>query len=157
VRWFEARGVKLKTEEDGRMFPITDNALTITNCLENAAREAGVTLWTQVTALSVEAVSTPGPDRAPRFVVTVRKTASTLTEELSTRSLLFATGSDSASQALLSGLGHTIEPHVPSLFTFNIRDPRLEGLAGLSVPQAELRLLEPDGANPPSRPSAGRC
>lgn len=155
VRWFESRGVKLKTEEDGRMFPVTDNALTITNCLENAAREAGVTLSTQVTALKVDTVSTPDAERAPRFAVVVRKAASTLTEELATRSLLFATGGDSASQALLAGLGHTIEHGVPSLFTFNIRDPRLEGLAGLSVPQAELRLLEADGEKSAIAPQRG--
>jgi predicted Rossmann fold flavoprotein len=149
ARWFESRGVKLKTEADGRMFPTTDNSQTIADCLENAAQEAGVTLWTQVTALQVDTVSTPGPDRAPRFRVTVRKAAATRTEELTARSLLFATGSDSASQALLSGLGHTVEPAVPSLFTFNIKDARLDGLAGLSVPQAELRLLEPDGAKSP--------
>ena len=155
VRWFEARGVKLKTEEDGRMFPVTDNSLTIANCLENAARQAGVALWTQVTALKVDPVSVPGPDRSPRFRVTVRKTAQTQTEELLTRSLLFATGSDSASQALLSGLGHTVEAAVPSLFTFNIQDARLEGLAGLSVPQAELRLLESDGQKSPIAPQRG--
>ncbi|HAE60709.1 MAG TPA: aminoacetone oxidase family FAD-binding enzyme [Anaerolineae bacterium] len=144
VRWFETRGVTLKTEEDGRMFPVTDNALTITNCLEESAQKAGVTLWTQAAALSVKTVS-EGTERAPRFVVAVRKTESGLEEELETRSLLFATGSDSNAQAMLSGLGHTIEPHVPSLFTFNIQDPRLEGLAGLSVPLAELRLLQADG------------
>jgi len=155
VRWFEARGITLKTESDGRMFPITDNSLTIANCLENAAREAGVTLWTQVTALQVDTVSAPGPDRATRFRITVRKTAATLTEELTAHSLLFATGSDSASQALLSGLGHTVEPGVPSLFTFNIQDPRLDGLAGLSVPQAELRLLEPGGEKSPIAPQRG--
>jgi predicted Rossmann fold flavoprotein len=155
VRWFESRGVTLKTEEDGRMFPITDNSLTIANCLENAAREAGVTLWTQVTALKVDTVSMPGPDRAPRFRVTVQKAAATLSEELSAYSLLFATGDDSASQTLLSGLGHTVETAVPSLFTFNIQDPRLDGLAGLSVPHAELRLLEPDGAKSPIIPQCG--
>jgi len=155
VSWFESRGVTLKTEEDGRMFPVTDNALTITNCLENAAREAGVSLWTQVTALQVDTVSTPAPERAPRFVVTIRKAASTLTEELTARSLLFATGGDSASQAMLAGLGHSVEAGVPSLFTFNIRDPRLDGLAGLSVPQAELRLLAADGAKSPIAPQRG--
>lgn len=155
VRWFESRGVTLKTEADGRMFPITDNSLTIADCLENAAREAGVTLWTQVTALKVDTVSPPGSDRTPRFLVTVRKAAATLTEELSAHSLLFATGSDSVCQTLLSGLGHTVETGVPSLFTFNIQDLRLDGLAGLSVPQAELRLLEPGGVKSAIAPQRG--
>ena len=154
VRWFESRGVSLKTEEDGRMFPVTDNALTIANCLEEAARQAGVTLWTQVTALSVETVSGVGA-RSPRFLLTVRKIETGLEESLQADSLLFATGSDANSQAMLSGLGHTIEPHVPSLFTFNIPDPRLDGLAGLSVPKAELRLLNPDGSKAEITPQLG--
>src|SRR6266536_3313125 len=46
VEWFESRGVKLKTEEDGRMFPVTDSSQTIIDCLLNAARKAGVNLVT---------------------------------------------------------------------------------------------------------------
>jgi predicted Rossmann fold flavoprotein len=154
VRWFETRGIQLKTEEDGRMFPLTDNALTIATCLEEAAQQAGVALWTQVTALAVESVSAA---EAPttRFRLTVQKNESGLEETLLAGSLLFATGSDANSQALLAGLGHTIEPHVPSLFTFNIPDPRLEGLAGLSVPQAQLRLLEADGTKSEITPQTG--
>jgi predicted Rossmann fold flavoprotein len=154
VRWFEARGVALKTEPDGRMFPVSDNALTIANCLEDAAQKAGVTLWTQSTALSVRPVSAD-TDRAARFVVAVRRADSELEEELTTRSLLLATGSDANAQAILAGLGHSLAAPVPSLFTFNIQDPRLDGLAGLSVPQAELRLLEADGAKSSIAPQRG--
>src|SRR6266705_1006113 len=46
VEWFESRGVKLKTEEDGRMFPVSDLSQTIIDCLLNAARHAGVKLVT---------------------------------------------------------------------------------------------------------------
>jgi predicted Rossmann fold flavoprotein len=41
VRWFESRGVKLKTESDGRMFPVTDSSESIVDCLTQAARQAG--------------------------------------------------------------------------------------------------------------------
>src|SRR6266853_4832715 len=44
VAWFESRGVKLKTEEDGRMFPVTDSSQTIIDCLIQAATAAGVKL-----------------------------------------------------------------------------------------------------------------
>src|SRR5712664_4061020 len=46
VEWFESRGVKLKTEEDGRMFPVTDSSQTIIDCLVNAAKKTGVKLVT---------------------------------------------------------------------------------------------------------------
>src|ERR1039457_2930833 len=44
VAWFESRGVKLKTESDGRMFPTTDSSQTIVNCLFDAAKKSGVKL-----------------------------------------------------------------------------------------------------------------
>lgn len=46
VDWFTQRGVKLKTEADGRMFPITDDSATIVNCLLNSAQNAGVKVKT---------------------------------------------------------------------------------------------------------------
>src|SRR4051812_46758899 len=57
VAWFEARGVGLKTEEDGRMFPLTDDSATIVDCLRGAAEKAGVKL---VTSLAVRSVTVPG-------------------------------------------------------------------------------------------------
>ncbi|PKN91493.1 MAG: aminoacetone oxidase family FAD-binding enzyme [Chloroflexi bacterium HGW-Chloroflexi-6] len=154
VRWFESRGVPLKTEEDGRMFPVSNESVTIAGCLDEAARGAGVTIWTQVTARSVRTVSAEG-ERAPRFAVAIRWSETGVEETLQTRSLLFATGSDANTQSMLSELGHTIEPHVPSLFTFNIPDPRLEELAGLSVPKAQLRLLSGDGSKSEIAPQVG--
>lgn len=154
VRWFEARGVPLKTEEDGRMFPVSDRSETIVDCLDEAARRAGVKIWTQVTARSVQTVSAE-TEQTPRFAVAVRWSATGQEETLHTRSLLFATGSDANTQSMLSALGHTIEAHVPSLFTFNISDPRLAELAGLSVPLAELRLLAVDGSKSGIAPQTG--
>ncbi|HVZ66517.1 MAG TPA: NAD(P)/FAD-dependent oxidoreductase, partial [Lacunisphaera sp.] len=54
VAWFEGRGVKLKTEADGRMFPVTDNSATIVDCLQAAARAAGVIVRTQCGVKAVE-------------------------------------------------------------------------------------------------------
>ena len=68
-----------------------------------------------------------------------------------TRCLLLATGGDYASLRLAAELGHTIEPPVPSLFTFTISDPRLSELAGISVAPAGLTLLDESG-NPPHLP-----
>ena len=48
VEWFEARGVKLKTEPDGRMFPVTDSSETIIETLLREARTAGVTIRTEL-------------------------------------------------------------------------------------------------------------
>jgi predicted Rossmann fold flavoprotein len=132
VEWFEKRGVKLKTEPDGRMFPVTDSAETVAGCLLEAAKNAGVQ------ALTGAALQGAGKMPDGRFRLEVRSDANVI--NLQTKKLLFATGSDSKSQAIIRGLGHAIEEPVPSLFTFNMSDKRLEGLAGVSVEDTELKM-----------------
>lgn len=130
VAWFSARGVELKTEEDGRMFPVTDNSATIVDCLVRAAEAAGVKV---VTSMGVRKVDSVGTGGGPSFWVT-------LTDGTGVRCewLLLATGGNrsSAGFTIAEALGHTIEPLVPSLFTFHIDDARLIGLSGVSVENA---------------------
>jgi predicted Rossmann fold flavoprotein len=129
VKWFEARGVVLKTEADGRMFPTTDQSQTIMNCLTNAARAAGVELRTGCGVERVERKS----DGGFRLRLSVGGM-------LDCDALLLATGGAKAADVLASSLGHTIEPPVPSLFTFHISDKRLEGLSGLAVERATVSV-----------------
>lgn len=129
VAWFAAEGVTLKTETDGRMFPITDNSETIVNCLINAALKAGVDLRTQTAVKSVQTVN-------HGFAIQT-KTGETLHSDR----LLIATGSNPLGYRWAKQLGHRIIAPVPSLFTFNINDSRLQGLAGVSVNQAHVCLL----------------
>ncbi len=128
VAWFTARGVALKAESDGRMFPVTDASETIVSCLVEAARAAGVTVRSRAAVTSVKRTQNG-------FAVALKEG-----ETLSCERLLLATGSNAQAYAWAEALGHAVEPPVPSLFTFNVDDPRLEGLAGISVPQAQLRL-----------------
>jgi predicted Rossmann fold flavoprotein len=128
VAWFGARGVELKTEADGRMFPTTDDSATILNCLISAAEAAGVKIRTGMVVQSV--------DRKDEQLILRLKSG----EVLQADRLLLATGSNPAGYAIARALGHTVEPPVPSLFTFQMRDPRLRDLAGVSVPSAHLRL-----------------
>lgn len=130
VRWFESRGVKLKTEADGRIFPVTDSSQTIIDCLCGAARDAGVMLHTGT-----------GLESA-------RRTAEGFEIQLSNREtlragrLLLATGGcrTPALGQLAEALGHTLAPPVPSLFTFHIPTPWVRSLAGVSVPQVEASI-----------------
>lgn len=137
VAWFAARGVELKAEADGRMFPITDDSQTIVDCLMAAARQAGVVLKTNCGVKSVEgqapaqpAGQKPGP---PGFAITL-----TTGETVRCDRLLLATGGNQANAGfgIARQFGHAIEPPVPSLFTFHIDDPRLKDLAGVSVEAA---------------------
>jgi len=131
VAWFESRGVKLKTEEDGRMFPVTDSSRTVIECLLGAAKAAGVELLT---------------NRAPTRVAHCARRGFELGfdsgETLRCERVLLATGGcrvPAAGQLAVS-LGHTLVPPVPSLFAFHIAAPWLRELAGISLPVVEVWL-----------------
>jgi predicted Rossmann fold flavoprotein len=128
--WFSGRGVELKTEEDGRVFPSTDDSRTIVDCLREAAYRAGVRLRTRCGALSLSG-------RRGEFALKL-----TTGETAAADRVLIATGGNKGSAGLemAAALGHAIVPPVPSLFTFHIDDPRLKGLEGLSSPLAETRV-----------------
>jgi predicted Rossmann fold flavoprotein len=123
IEWFAARGVTTKTEEDGRMFPSTDDSSTIVDCLMSAAAQAGVTIRSSCPVRSVRkegaafhlALGDGTVDMFDRVIV--------------------ATGGNKSSGglAIAESFGHAIVPPVPSLFTFHINDPRLADLAGISV------------------------
>jgi len=144
VAWFAARDVALKTEQDGRMFPVTDTSATIVNSLTRAAGKAGVEIRTRC------AVQTVGR-AADREGFSVRLESG---EELACARILLATGGKTSGgtgttdgYSLASSLGHTLVKPVPSLFTFKIDDPLLTDLAGVSVPEASVRLAAGAGKN----------
>ena len=132
VEWFESRGVRLKTEADGRMFPVTDDSNTIADCLRESARKAGVGVELRTSLLEVERSSRGG------FRLKVRQEANAFS--LQTKKLLIATGSDRKILDVIQSLGHTIIKPVPSLFTFNIKDKRIHGLSGVSVENVTLKM-----------------
>jgi predicted Rossmann fold flavoprotein len=133
VRWFAERGVQLKTEPDGRMFPITDSSETIAQCLLEAARRAGVHIWLHTTAEHIEPLAEGG----------LRLTLSGAhAQTLVVSRLLVATGGAPKTDqyAWLRQLGHSIQEPVPSLFTFNVPNSPLRELPGVSVPHARVRV-----------------
>ncbi|MVN75451.1 aminoacetone oxidase family FAD-binding enzyme [Hymenobacter sp. HMF4947] len=135
IAWFEKRGVKLKTEADGRMFPTTDSSETIARALEDAARQAGVRVFTRTAAEHI----TPLPGGGYSLVLSGEGSSSLGPTLLASR-LLVATGGNSKSVAYdwLRTLGHTIAEPVPSLFTFNVPASPLRELPGVSVSHARV-------------------
>jgi predicted Rossmann fold flavoprotein len=133
VAWFAARGVELKTEADGRMFPVTDSSATIVNCLRETAHISGVEVRTRLGAAALMARSDGG--------LTVALTDGSL---LDADAVLLASGGQTSGGLggydMAAGLGHTIVPPVPSLFTFKIDNPVLADLAGVAVPRAEVKV-----------------
>ncbi|CAM9301469.1 unnamed protein product, partial [Ectocarpus sp. 12 AP-2014] len=233
--WFGSRGVTLKTEGDGRMFPVTDDSQTIIDCLEEAARKASVEVVTSARVTSVlkrraepaeagnatdgaDGVEAQPQQQPPRFELefatatplppAVRKalgvsaagiaiagegsvaaaalnngaassdkssSSSSNSSSSSSRRSTITSGNDSrdsyriacdyvlqATGAAREGhgwakkLGHAVSPPVPSLFTLTIRDPRLDGLSGLSVQDAELKLFADEKPESFSATKAGK-
>ena len=137
IAWFAKRGVTLKTEADGRMFPTTDSSETIARALEEAARQAGVRIITNAGVDEIEPLPQGG------FILKISGSGSVqLGSLLLVSQLLIATGGNpkSANYDWLRALGHTIAVPVPSLFTFNVPNSPLTELMGVSVPQARVVL-----------------
>ena len=131
VEWYESRGVPLKIEADGRMFPVSDRSQSIIDCLENAARQAGVEVRTRQKVVQMYPPEEPGQDW---------KVMTAGGDAFFAKAILVAAGRSAAVWDLLRHLGHTVVPPVPSLFTFNIADPRVDGLAGLVAPNARVQI-----------------
>jgi len=133
IEWFESRGVVLKTEADGRMFPTTDSSQTIIDCLLEECRNAGVALETNS--------GIAGVDRNPdgRFQLEFGDGRTEVVDRL-----LIACGGLKPGKlhGSLEGLGHTLEPAVPSLFTFHIEVPWLRDLAGVSIPGSQVSIAQ---------------
>lgn len=131
--WFERRGVALKIEDDGRIFPESDQSESIIQCLEESAKKAGVVVRTGVKVLQLDAPSA----NQPRWTITTAESG-----KIAADAVLLTTGSSPMIWEKLAELGHQIVDPVPSLFTFNIQHALIQGLQGLSVPNAEIRLVD---------------
>ena len=131
VAWFRQQGVKLKTEADGRMFPVTNDSTTIVDCLWQTAQQLGVRVKTRAAVATLK--------RSPTGFQLQLKTG----DSWACDRVLLATGSSPMGYRLAQSLGHTLVDPVPSLFTFNIRDPALHALAGIAIDPVVLKLSVP--------------
>lgn len=127
IAWYQQRGVKLKTEADGRMFPVTDDSGTIVDCLMNAAVKAGVTIKTRSPVKQIARTESG-------FILGLKA------GDVRCDRILLATGSSPQGHRIAKSLGHTIEPPVPSLFTFTVKDAALRQRSGLSMNPVEVKL-----------------
>ncbi len=129
IKWFEGRGVRLKTEEDGRMFPVTDSSQTIINCLIREAEKLGIDIQVHQTLLDIEQENN-------KFKLRFRDNT------IYADKVIVASGGSPKLEGFdwLKKLGHIIEPPVPSLFSFNMPDEPVKSLMGISVENASIRI-----------------
>lgn len=132
IAWFQRHGVTLKTEGDGRIFPITDSSATVIDCFLQQARISRVHLRARTPVLSVRR-------SAEKFELALPENEKFICDRL-----LLATGGtrQEAGAALARSLGHALRPAVPSLFSFEAEELEWSALAGVSVPDAVVSIAE---------------
>ncbi len=127
--WFDANGIPLKIEADGRVFPESNSSQTIIDCFLRKANELDIKIQKNCGVIALE-------KRKDQWLVKTKK------EEVVCDAVVFATGSSKQAWKILGRLEHSLVPPVPSLFTFNIKDDLLTDLPGVSVPNATVSLLK---------------
>lgn len=129
VAWFEQRGVKIKAEEDGRMFPTSNDSQTIINCFLKEVQKFNIEILLNE---GVEIIK-PSPTD---FQIHTR------TKNISAKQVLVAIGGHPQSSAyeFIRKLGHTVTPLIPSLFTFNDTSKRFADLMGIAVSDATVKI-----------------
>ncbi|MGB5981442.1 MAG: NAD(P)/FAD-dependent oxidoreductase [Nonlabens sp.] len=135
VAWFEERGVELKIEDDGRMFPVSNSSESIVDCFMSLSRKHNIQIKTSENVISVD-------QKGKKWSVETKNQLFTADH------LVIAAGSSPKIWDLLKNLGHTITDAVPSLFTFNIVDKAITSLSGIALEarvEIPLLKLESDG------------
>ncbi len=134
IQWFQERGVQLKTEADGRMFPASNTSQTIVDCLVNEASRYKVEVRMQADVKEIRIDSTGNGER---FTLTLADQKSIPADYL-----CIASGGypKSAQFEWLTKIGHTIQSPVPSLFTFNIPQNPITQLMGISLENATVKI-----------------
>ncbi|MBA5792349.1 NAD(P)/FAD-dependent oxidoreductase [Flavobacterium sp. xlx-214] len=127
MQWFDDRGVALKIEDDGRVFPESDNSQTIIDCFLEEAQQANIKISTQTIVQNIVKADDVWQ-------------ISTSKDAYSCKHLVMATGSNTKIWDLCTSFGHSIVAPVPSLFTFNTKDDRLQNLMGVSAPMVSLKV-----------------
>lgn len=129
MEWFDKRGVELKIEDDGRIFPVSNNSKTIIDCFLNETKKHNIDILTNQGVKDVLYASNNW------HIITGA-------DQFTATKLLVATGSSPKMWGILKKLNHTITNPVPSLFTFNCKDSRIADIPGVVVQNVKIKVLE---------------
>jgi len=129
INWFEGRGVKLKAEQDGRMFPVTDSSETIIDCFLNEAKRLNVKINLDEEVLSIQ---------SSKQTLNIQTTKQTYNAD----AVICSSGGHNQNKNYnyIFKTGHSISTLIPSLFTINLKDEPITELMGLSVQNATVRV-----------------
>ena len=126
--WFEKRGLPLKVEKDGRVFPISDSSYDVIKCLLNEAQDYGVKVFTNSHVKQVIKID-------DGFNVLVKGN-----NNYTAKNILICTGGHPSGRRLAKSLGHSIIPPVPSLFSFSTAENLLKTCSGITL-DVQVKLI----------------
>lgn len=148
IQWFEDHNVPLKTEEDLRVFPISNNGKDVVGALDKALKEAGVEVIFGAQVVEVKKISQLESEPEPqtndnKFILTFKEN-----KDIEADALILTTGGNAYRQTGSTGsgytfakaLGHTITDLAPSLNSFIVKEPWINQIPGISFKQAKLKL-----------------
>jgi len=127
--WFEKRGLKLKIEEDLRVFPVSNSSSDVIECLRKSALSKNVEILTK--CFVKEILKTPD---------NIFKIFTTKEETVITKNIILSTGGHPSGYKLAQNLGHSIVKPVPSLFTFSTKEPKLNDCSGVSIKNIDIAI-----------------
>ena len=127
--WFEKRGLKLKIEDDLRVFPVSNSSSDVINCLTKAAIKRNVEISTR---FFVKEILITGDNL---FNILSRQK-----EKIIARNIMLSTGGNPSGYKLAKNLGHSIVKPVPSLFTFSTKEPKLNECSGVSIQNIDIAI-----------------
>ena len=127
--WFEKRGLKLKIEDDLRVFPVSNSSSDVINCLTKAAIKRNVEISTR---FFVKEILITGDNL---FNILSRQK-----EKIIARNIMLSTGGNPSGYKLAENLGHSIVKPVPSLFTFSTKEPKLNECSGVSIQNIDIAI-----------------
>jgi len=128
MKWFEDRGIKLKIEQDGRVFPVSNNSQTIIDCFLSEVKRLNIKVLYNH---SVKSISLKNNE----WLINTDK------QDFNSFKLLVATGSNPKIWNLMDQLNHTIVKPVPSLFSFDIKDNRIKSIPGVVVEDVDIKVV----------------
>ena len=128
MKWFEDRGIKLKIEQDGRVFPVSNNSQTIIDCFLSEVKRLNIKVLYNHTVKSISL-------KDNEWLINTDK------QDFNSFKLLVATGSNPKIWNLMDQLNHTIVKPVPSLFSFDIKDNRIKSIPGVVVEDVDIKVV----------------
>lgn len=127
MQWFEDRGVPLKIEDDGRVFPVSNSSQTIIDCFLEEVKMHHIEVLLNHSVQEIKHQNETWQLDTTKGIFSAHK-------------LLIATGSNPKIWKILESLGHQVISPVPSLFTFNIKDPRLKTIPGVVASDVHISV-----------------